>query len=60
MGLTDMSHLAGKVTVLGTCSDLDVVQRIAGAVAGKERRVDLVRADVTLAEGGPCPAEVGP
>lgn len=50
VGLTNMSHLAGKVTVLGACADLDVVRRIAGAVSRKERKVRLLRAE---AEGVP-------
>jgi peptidyl-prolyl cis-trans isomerase A (cyclophilin A) len=41
VSLTDMSHLAGEHTVLGTCSDLDVVARIAAVVASKERPVRL-------------------
>jgi len=45
-----MSHLAGQVTVLGSCADLDVVRRIASVVARKERRVELVRTEVA---GGP-------
>jgi len=43
VGLVDMSHLAGAVTVLGTCRDLDVVARIAGDVAA-HRPVRVVRA----------------
>jgi hypothetical protein len=36
--LTDMSHLAGKVTVLGRCQNLDRVAAIARAFKqGKER-----------------------
>jgi len=58
VGLADMSHMAGKVTVLGSCADLDVVRRIAAAVSGKERRVELrralVAADTPSAEA--CPA----
>jgi cyclophilin family peptidyl-prolyl cis-trans isomerase len=35
--LGDMHHLAGTVTVLGKCADMDVVVRIAEARAsGKE------------------------
>lgn len=37
IGLTDMSHLAGEVTVLGQCEDLDVVARIAARVVSGER-----------------------
>lgn len=33
IALADMSHLAGTVTVLGTCGDRDVVARIADDVA---------------------------
>jgi cyclophilin family peptidyl-prolyl cis-trans isomerase len=50
VGLTNMSHLAGEVTVLGACADLDVVRRIAGVVARKERKVHLLRAEP---EGSP-------
>src|SRR5262249_42140028 len=57
VGITRMSHLAGQVTVLGACEDLDVVRRIARAVARKERRVELLHATVASASGGPCPAE---
>jgi cyclophilin family peptidyl-prolyl cis-trans isomerase len=60
VGLTDMSHLAGKVTVLGACADLDVVRTIAGRVANKERRVELWRARVERGSGAApreaCPA----
>lgn len=62
IGLTDMSHLAGKVTVLGSCADLDVVRRIASAVAKKERLVKLARMQIAggpggeMVQGGPCPA----
>jgi len=31
--LDDMSHLAGEVTVIGSCSDLEIVRRIANDVA---------------------------
>jgi cyclophilin family peptidyl-prolyl cis-trans isomerase len=58
VGLTDMSHLTGKVTVLGACADLEVVRRIAAAVAGKHHRVALRSARVE-GEGLPtdaCPA----
>ncbi len=37
IALTDMSHLAGEVTVIGACRSLDVVRRIAGRVAAGER-----------------------
>jgi hypothetical protein len=61
VSLTDMRNLAGKVTVLGSCSDLDVVRRIASVVARKERRVELVRAGVAsgpgavMVQGDLCP-----
>jgi len=58
LGLTDMSHLAGKVTVLGACEDLEVVRRISDRVAKKEGRVDLSRARV--ARQGPAPSEPCP
>jgi peptidyl-prolyl cis-trans isomerase A (cyclophilin A) len=60
VGLTDMSHLAGKVTVLGTCEDLDVARRISDLVAKKQRPVELRRARVDRpgpAPEGSCPAE---
>jgi peptidyl-prolyl cis-trans isomerase A (cyclophilin A) len=63
VGITPMSHLAGRVTVLGICEDLEVVRRIARAVARKERRVELARAVVVdggggvVDGGGPCPAD---
>jgi peptidyl-prolyl cis-trans isomerase A (cyclophilin A) len=34
--LTDMSHLAGKVSVIGSCADLAVVARIAKRVSAGE------------------------
>lgn len=40
IALADMSHLAGQVTVLGSCADHDVVRRIS---KGKGVRVRLVR-----------------
>ena len=57
VSLTDMSHLAGTVTVLGACQDLEVVRRISRAVAAKERRVELRHARVEGApRGEACPA----
>ncbi len=45
IALDDMSHLAGQVTVLGACGDLDVVRRISTEVAaGREVRVVHARA----------------
>lgn len=41
--LNDMSHLAGEVTVIGSCRDLDIAGRIASVVAHKERNVKLQR-----------------
>ena len=57
IGLTDMSHLAGKVTVLGACEDLDVARRLAERVAHKERRERLLHARVGRASPAPtsCP-----
>lgn len=57
IGLTDMSHLAGKVTVLGACEDLEVARRLADRVAHKERKETLLHARVGRAgpAGGPCP-----
>ena len=43
--LNDMSHLAGDITVIGTCRDLDVAGRIASVVAHKERTVKVQRVD---------------
>lgn len=51
VSLADMKHLAGKVTVLGACSDLDVVRRIARVVASKEHRVELTRAEIASGPG---------
>jgi peptidyl-prolyl cis-trans isomerase A (cyclophilin A) len=39
--LSDMSHLAGQVTLLGSCRELDVVRRIASLVAKGERPVSI-------------------
>lgn len=47
IALQDMSHLAGQVTVIGTCSDLDVVRRITNVVATKERPVHIARIQPT-------------
>lgn len=47
VGLVDMSHLAGQVTVLGACQDLDVVGSISRRVAGGGRVV-LERLDVRV------------
>jgi peptidyl-prolyl cis-trans isomerase A (cyclophilin A) len=41
--LTDMSHLANEVTVIGSCSDLARVGGIASLVAAGGRRVELTR-----------------
>lgn len=43
IGLGDLSHLAGRVSVLGSCGDLERVRGIAKAVAARERDVRLVR-----------------
>jgi cyclophilin family peptidyl-prolyl cis-trans isomerase len=61
--LSDMHHLAGAVTVLGECQDLDVVRRIARLVANREEPVVLLHAGVARdvvapespAEQLPCP-----
>lgn len=39
VALTDMHHLAGQVTVLGSCENLDIVARIADSVARGGRPV---------------------
>jgi cyclophilin family peptidyl-prolyl cis-trans isomerase len=44
--LTDMSHLAGKVSVLGRCQPLDVVGALARGAARKERRPRLLSVSV--------------
>lgn len=44
--LTDMSHLKGQVSVLGSCEDLDTVAAIARAVRREKRRPRLKRIDV--------------
>jgi peptidyl-prolyl cis-trans isomerase A (cyclophilin A) len=46
IALQDMSHLADRTTVIGACSDLDVVRRVSKVVATKERAVRLSRVDV--------------
>jgi len=40
IGLGDMSHLAGQTTVLGRCSDLDVVRRIAARPRASSARLE--------------------
>jgi hypothetical protein len=45
VSLVDMSHLAGEVTVLGSCEDLDVVREVSRRVARGDR-VTLARLDV--------------
>lgn len=61
VALANMSHLAGKVTVLGVCEDLDIVRRIAGVVARKEREVKLLRAEAEGVPGaGAGAADCGP
>ena len=46
IGLVDMSHLAGEVTVLGRCGDLERVASIARAVRRGEPRPRLERVTV--------------
>jgi hypothetical protein len=41
-----MSHLTNETTVLGACSDLDLVRSIARLVATKERQVRIVRVSI--------------
>ena len=41
--LVDMRHLAGQVSVIGRCQDLDVVRRISQWVGGSHERVVLRR-----------------
>lgn len=43
IGLVDMSHLAGTVTVAGACRDLDVVRRISETRGGRVIRASVVR-----------------
>jgi len=39
IGLVDMSHLAGSVTIVGACRDLDVVRRISETRGARVIRV---------------------
>lgn len=48
IGLVDMSHLAGQVTVLGRCGNLDRVASIARAVRRGEPRPRLERVTVAV------------
>jgi len=41
--LVDMRHLAGQVSVIGRCQDLDVVRRISQWVGASHERVVLRR-----------------
>jgi cyclophilin family peptidyl-prolyl cis-trans isomerase len=50
--LADMRHLAGQVTVLGSCSDLEVVARVADDVAGRGARPKLLRVRLESPDGG--------
>ena len=43
IGLVDMSHLAGTVTVAGACRDLDVVRRISETRGARVTRASLQR-----------------
>lgn len=43
IGLGDLSHLAGGVSVLGTCGDLERVREIATQVASRRQPVRLAR-----------------
>jgi peptidyl-prolyl cis-trans isomerase A (cyclophilin A) len=45
--LTDMHHLAGQVSVLGTCQELGTARRIAELVAGHRGSVRLIRVRVS-------------
>jgi peptidyl-prolyl cis-trans isomerase A (cyclophilin A) len=44
--LVNMQHLAGQVTVIGRCQDLEVVGRISQLVGGERARVGLQRVRV--------------
>jgi len=44
--LGKMSHLAGEVSVIGTCVDLERVATMATLVAAGERKVGLTRVDI--------------
>ena len=46
IGLNDLSHLAGQVTVLGSCADLELVRDVARRVASGARPVRLGRVSV--------------
>jgi cyclophilin family peptidyl-prolyl cis-trans isomerase len=43
IGLADMSHLAGTVTVAGACRDLDVVKRISESRSARVSRASVRR-----------------
>jgi hypothetical protein len=43
IGLTDMRHLAGTVTVAGACRDLDVVRRISESRSARVIRLSIQR-----------------
>jgi peptidyl-prolyl cis-trans isomerase A (cyclophilin A) len=43
VGLSDLSHLAGEVSVLGSCVDLERVRAITQLVGSAERKVQLTR-----------------
>lgn len=43
IGLSDMSHLAGRTTVLGSCGDLETVRRIAARTATPRARLYSIR-----------------
>jgi peptidyl-prolyl cis-trans isomerase A (cyclophilin A) len=46
VSVTDMHHLAGNVTVVGSCTDLETANRITHLVAKHEKDVRLVRVAV--------------
>jgi cyclophilin family peptidyl-prolyl cis-trans isomerase len=47
ISLTDMHHLAGQVSVLGTCTELETARRIADLVARDRKRARLIRIRVS-------------
>jgi peptidyl-prolyl cis-trans isomerase A (cyclophilin A) len=46
IALTDMSHLAGQVSVIGRCADLEVVRGLAARLGASVARPRLVRVSV--------------
>lgn len=51
IALGDLSHLAGRVSVLGSCADLERVREIAKAVSTREHEVRLERVVIAGIDG---------